>query len=81
MATAAQKTAADKQIQEIETALGSVIVKMHEYLGDGSQPVSEDAPFPQVRQETSGLYNQIKMYLGSLRVHQIVRENEKESGS
>ena len=78
MATAAEKNAAEKQINEIETALGPLVVKMSEYLGDGSYPVSEDAPFPQVRQETSGLYNQIKTYLGSLRVHQITLENEKK---
>ena len=84
MATAAQKTAAEKQINEIETALEPVVVKMNEYLDEGDQPVvpaNDDIPFPQVRQETSSLYQQIRSYLGFLRTHQIMLENEKKSGS
>ena len=84
MATAAEKTAAEKQINDIETALAPVVVKMDAYLGDGVQIAVSDGdavPFPKVRQEASNLYHQIQNFLGLTRTHQIVRENEKKESS
>ena len=78
MATAAEQTAAEEQISGIETALEPVVVKMDAYLGDVNQPIDEGVPFPQVRQEASSLYHQIRSFLGFLRAHQIVQENEKK---
>ena len=81
MATAAEKTKAEQQLNEIETALEPVVVKMNAYLGDANQPVGDDIPFPKVHQETSSLYHQIRSYLGYLRTHQIVQADEKKAGS
>lgn len=79
MATAAEKTAAEKQINEIETALAPVVVKMDAYL----EPIEaeDEAPFSKVRQEARSLYHQIQSFLGHLRTHQIVQEAAKKESS
>lgn len=83
MATSAEKKATDTQIEELETALGPVVIKLDQFVGKIPNAPSEDGEsvYDKLRHEANGLYHQITSFLGHVKTHQIIQESKPKISS